>query len=256
MKKFLILFAILIVSLEAYVKPEAISEEIWQQVTPYLLPENHPIKPKLDKLFSKKRHTHDHVTLFGGEFDFKVRKKWDQIIVAKHHKLKNFILKLYLDTQIGLPDWDMWIRRIRGAECIRETIKNIGAEQYFKVPKKWIYVLPEQPAPLAGTQPKHFIMVVEDMHIKSALRNERIWKDPFEMTAMRMKALYKIIAQAGLNDSVYIDNIPFCSDYKQAFIDTEHYGKGPIRFDYLLKRLPKTFRPYWQELIRTNGEAN
>jgi hypothetical protein len=242
---------LLVSALEAYTKPAGVPDEIWAQVVPYLLPESHPVKPKLDKLFSKKRFTQDFGTLFEGGFQFKGREKKDQILVAKHPKLKGIVIKLYTDEQEGLPDWTMWIKRINGAALIRQEIDLLDVGSYFKVPGKWIYPLPDEPLGIYPN-PKHFVLIVENMHVKSARANEEMWLSPYIMDEARMRALYLILQQVGLYDSVYIDNIPFCSDTRQAFIDTEHYLRWPVPLDRLYKRLPKETRHLWRDWL-TNG---
>lgn len=232
-----------------YVKPALVSNDVWAQVQPYLLPEDHPVKPKLDKLFAKRRFTQSAGHLYLGGFLFKARKKFDQILVAKHPDLKGYVLKIYTDEQTTAPDYPMWIRRIKGAIAVQEALDRLGCNAYFKVPKKWIYPLPEIPFS-EEPHPKYFILVIENMHVKPALDNEWMWANPFVMTPERMQALYSVLQDVGLKDSVYIDNVPFCSDGKQAFIDTEHHHRWPIRYDKLMGRIPAEYRDYWRSLIK------
>lgn len=229
--------------------PPEVSAEVAQLVEPYLLPENHSLKPKLDALFSQSRIIHDMNTLKKAKFSVKKGPKWDQVIVAKHDKLKGYRLKLYTDTQIGVPDWYMWVKRIEGANLIRDAIQKHGYKKTFKVPKKWIYVLPDLPeAP--GTHKKHFVMVVEDMNLESKSVNKMMWEDCFVLTTTKLKALHHLLTELGLIDSIYIDNTPFSKDGRIAFIDTEHYNKWPVHYNRLLPNICPIYHNFWMNLSK------
>lgn len=233
----------------AYIKPPTVSQQAWDLAAPYFLPETHPAKAKLDELFSKSRPIQNLETLKKAKFKFKKREKAENIIIAKHPKLKGVLLKLYTDSQAKIPDWPMWVQRIQGAELIRSIIKRHNYKT-FVVPKKWIYPLPDKSS--NDPNKKHFIMVVEDMHLVDALPNENMWKSSIMVTENTLFALYTIIKEGGLLDSIFIDNIPFTKDAKIAFIDTEHFGKGPIPYHRLTPRLPASLRPYWIKI--TGGQ--
>jgi len=55
---------------------------------PYQLPNDHPLRSKLDALFSKERVTATMDTLKKGGFKPLPLRKWDNVVVAKHKKLK------------------------------------------------------------------------------------------------------------------------------------------------------------------------
>lgn len=50
----------------------------------------------------------------------------------------------------------------KGAELIAKIIEKNGFQEIFKVPKKWIYVLPDQPKAPKGYMQKKSILVEED----------------------------------------------------------------------------------------------
>ena len=220
----------------------------WEMAEPFLIPEDHPIKGKLDAIFSKTRATTSIETFKKAGFEYLPLRKWDNVIVAWHPKLKGHLVKVYLDDQIGIPDLHALIQRIYGAEKIRAAINEFGYQKMLKVPRKWLYPLPDLPESLPGLQRKQFILVAEDMHLVSGYENELLWKNSVSKTTL--KALFHLLESLGLKDSVYITNIPFSVDGKIAFIDTEHHGKWPVEHPKLLHFLSKKKQKYWSELIR------
>ena len=74
------------------------------------------------------------------------------------------------------PEYDFWILRIKGAEKIREAINTRGLADLFKVPKKWIYLLPQPVKPEEGYYPKYSVLVEEDMQLYSSEENRELWK--------------------------------------------------------------------------------
>lgn len=246
-------FAILLITLiagfsvEGYDKPAGVSDGEWAEVVPYLLPEDHPAYKKLEKLFSKARWTESLDSLKEGKFLFKKHKAWDNVVVAKHDKLRGYILKIYTDDQMGVNARALFLQRVRGAQFIQEVIENHNYSDMFDVPRKWIYVLPETNVnPSLDT--KHFILVAEDMHIVDQDLNYSFWKSS-NVSKELLLALFTLLTEGGLIDSIYIDNIPLNLEGKIVFIDTEHYQKRPIKYHYLTKRFSKSNQVYWQTLF-------
>lgn len=226
--------------------------EVWDAVKPYFFPTNHPLKRSLDELFSNTRVTLSPETFKKAGFHVRVR-KIDNIFASKHKKLKGLIVKAYLDTQPVHDDWALWLQREHGAELIRQCIKRYGYEHLCAVPTKWIYPLPLDPSPPSNSTyiRKNFILIAEDMRILSRERNADTYR--YYITEEHLDALYVILTEAGLIDSIYISNIPFNKDGKIVFIDTEHYGKGPIRYEELFRRLSPKMQLYWESLILNGG---
>jgi len=226
----------------------SIDSASWEAAKPFLIPENHPMKAKLDAIFSKTRATTSIKTFKKAGFKYLTLRKWDNVIVAWHSKLKGHLVKVYLDDQIGIPDRETLMQRIYGADKIRAAINEFGYQKMFKVPKKWLYPLPDLPDPLPGLQRKKFIVVEEDMQIVSSYDNEHLWKK--SVRKKTLAALFHLLETLGLKDSVYITNIPFSSDGRIAFVDTEHHSKWPVSHYKLLRFLSTRNQVYWNELIR------
>lgn len=234
-----------------YLKSAFIDEASWQKLYPYLLPADHPIKPQLDSIFTKARATTSVKTFQKAGFDCIALRKWDNVVVAWHGKLKGYLVKAYMDSQIGIDDQIELMKRIEGAEAIRTAIEVLGFESYFKVPKKWLYPLPDFPPAQAELQRKKFILVEEDMGLVSASKNAKLWKKNISKEVL--KALYVLLQNLGLKDSVYITNIPFAKDGKIAFVDTEHHHKWPVKLTRLTHFLNPELQTYWLNLIVSEG---
>lgn len=253
MKK-LFLFLICFQALTAYVKSPFVDEGRWNMLAPFFLPEEHPIKPKLDKIFSDKTRVCLNLsTLDYAGFDIVALTKNNRLVVAKHKKLKGYLVKLHTDDQLNIDEGMEWFWRIEGAQIIDKAISRLGYQALFKVPKKWIYPLPSQDTVPEGFRRNHFILIVEDMKILSYHDNFALWKNPNVLTQDKLNALFTLIKEEGLYDSIYPDNVPFCKDGKLAFIDTQHYGKWPIRYHVPLKYMSPASQSYWNQLIQNNG---
>lgn len=232
----------------SYVYNSLVPQVLWERLEPYFLPVNHPIKERLDRLFQKNRVTQSEETFENGGFKVKKRKP-NQIVIGKNPYFKEYIFKVYLDTQPVLHEWDNWLKRIEGARSIQACIEKHGF-RHFCVPKKWIYPLPEHPSPSADLQyRKNFILIVENMNILDSKDNLKSFEK--KMTPKLLKELYTILTEEGLIDSVYPDNIPFRKNGQIAFIDTEHHHLTPIPYKRLTRFLSTDMQKYWKSLIET-----
>lgn len=229
--------------------PDHLPSEIWDSVSPYLLPSNHTAKESLDKIFEKNRVISSLEEMEEAGFQCKKPRTPFSIVAAKHKNLKGYLIKTFLDTQLSIRnEWQHWIQRIRGAKIIEAQLEANRYNALFKVPKKWIYLLPRQQNENAEHR-LNFILVVEDMNIVSSKKNKFLWNS--KVKKKTLGALYKILKQNYLIDSVYIDNIPFSKDGRIAFIDTEHYNTfvKPLQPEQLLYHLSTEMQIYWLNLI-------
>lgn len=239
-------------ALQGYEQSPYVSETTWNEVQPYLLPEKHPAKKALDKIFSKTRATLSPEAMAKAGFRCKFRQP-NHLVAAKHSKLKGYLVKVFMDSQTMFPEEEalFWIHRVKGARLIRNSINKHGYQALMKVPQKWIYPLPKDPAlPEGDYYRRNFILVVEDMKILSDDKNVQYYRT--KMNAPTLDALYTILTENVLIDSIYINNIPFCYDGRIAFIDTEHYLTDikPLRLHRLTYRFSKKMQNYWEGLIQ------
>jgi hypothetical protein len=227
-----------------YVKNPGVSDEAWEAVQPYLLPLDHPIKAKLDVIFSDSLILSNIESMHKAGFSCKNRGK--RLTVGKHSKLKGYLVKTYLHTHEFTGEWKTWIRRIKGALNIQECIEGHQYTDLRKTPKKWIYPISN---PFIDTPyPKYFVLVVEDMHVYRYFKNTA--KYYHMMDKRRVEALYTVLGENALIDSCFIDNIPFCRDGRIAFIDTEYYNiyDKPMRWAQLNHKFSPSMQKYWMQL--------
>lgn len=237
----------------SYTIPSHISPSIWALVEPHFLPEKHPLKDQVDQLFQRGRLIVNKESLEEAGFtNIRVR-GIDNIFALRHVDVKGVMIKTYLDIQPRVDDWTPWLRRISGANHIRACIKNLGYEDLFVVPHKWIYPLPANfaPPPLPDFVRKNFVLITQEIPILDRAANDKAYKT--QVTKKILDALYNVLTQAGLNDSIYIHNIPFTKDGKIAIIDTEHFGKPQVMYEKLTYKFSPAMQEYWEKLIANGG---
>lgn len=238
--------------LTGFERPEYIDEAVWNLATPHLIPEDHPIKAKLDSIFTKTRASSSEKSLRESGFRIRKGRKWDNVLVLQHKKLKGYVVKLYTDDQMGVNEWDALIRRATGAKLTQECIDRHDYNHLLVAPKKWIYPLPETPLANPQFQQKNFILIAEDMHILKGAANGQRWFGP-TMDDDMLRAVFTVITEVGLVDTVFPDNMPFCADGRIAFVDTEHYNKWPIPYHRLMHFLSFDNQNYWMALVADKG---
>lgn len=235
---------------ESFLANSYISNNTWKDVAPFLLPANHPARPILDQIFSKSRVTANLKAMKAAGFSTKGPSQWSHTVFGKHPKLRGFVVKMVGDDK-HLSEVEKFIKRIEGAKTAQEIIDRHGFNHLMKVPKKWLYALPQEPSPPPGSFRKNFILVAEDMEILKSKKNYPMWKSD-AVTHELLNAVYILITEGGFNDSVQAFNIPFSEDGRLAIIDTELHHKWPIHYPTLSKFLNKEMQAYWQKLIE-NG---
>lgn len=233
-------------------RPEHIDPNVWEIVEPYVMPDDHPIKAKLDRLFSKTRVLLNTHTLSKSGFKDIKPGLFSQAIVSTHSQFRKYVFKLFLDEQIGRSDWQYWVDRIMEARTIQEDIDRNGYQTYFVVPKKWLYVLPEKPDAPTYLERKNFILVAEEMKLLKTKASCRLWKSDV-ITPPLLDALYTLIQKEGLADCTDPFNIPFTKQGKIAFIDTEINHKWAVPFERLTPYLSPEMGTYWEGLIAKGG---
>lgn len=227
-------------------------QDFKKTIEPYLLPADHPIKPILDAIFNSSRAIFNLNTLEQAGFKPTAPRKFTQLIVTQHPAVPGFIFKLYLDSQRyykDLQEHEFWIMRIQGADKVRQEIANCGLEAIFKVPHKWIYCLPTCPKPPSGYYPKLTILVEEDMLLIADKDNKALWGSSY-ITPQLLDSLFYLLKEVGLYDGAKPDNIPFSSDGRIAFVDTQTFGRKTVNYKKLLPFLSKENRIYWKALIK------
>lgn len=231
----------------SYTRPSNIDEDKWNQISQYFLPEDHPIKTSLDRIFTESRPTLNRQALIDAGFRKTKPRSYSRTIVSSHSQLKGYLLKIYTDDN-PKDELKEFINRITGAESIREAIQQKGYSHHFKVPHKWLYPLPQNSAGQHGHHRKNFVLVVEEVDILSNESNYRLWAGA-AMSPRLLREVYELITDLGLDDSIFPFNIPFTKSGKLAFVDTTQHHRWPIPYHRLTKYLSGPMQSYWKKLV-------
>lgn len=233
-----------------------VSDGVWAGVKDYLIPNEHPIKGTLDQIFSRSRALSDKESMVAAGFAPAVTQKHTGIIVTRHPELQGYVIKAYLDKEPyhdGKPEHHFWIKRVKGAQLVRASIAAHHYESIFKVPKKWIYLLPDEPSPPHRYLRKMFILVEEDMDLLDDKTNEQVWGSRW-VTEDLLDALFTLTTEVGLADCTKPQNCPFSIDGKVAFIDTQTFNTDYVKYQRLTPFLSSPMRDYWKKI--TKGKKN
>lgn len=218
-------------------------------ITPFLLPNNHPIKSQLDVIFSDCRVLLNMKTLRAAGFVTSGPRKFTKIVIATHPYFPDYIFKFFLDAQRyenDVPLYDLLAKRVIGARLIQHEIHQNGWQDTFKVPQKWIYKLPAQPCCPKEFVCKNYILIAENMHILSDKENVAKWKSD-QICYETLRRFFLLIKKLGLSDSKPLNN-PFAIDGRIAFVDTQlYYNKVPLK--KYLEYLSKDNKEIWKLFI-------
>ena len=241
------------VKIENEIPSTYVSREVWMAVQEYLMPDDHPIRKKLDQIFSSTRALSDAKSMKIAGFDRAKPQPHTGIIVTRHPELPGYVIKAYRDDCElfdGRPEYHFWIKRARGARKIQAFITAHKYDHYFKVPKKWIYLLPDEPSPPSKYLRKNFILVAEDMDIYGDKKTKQLWGSD-RVTKDLLDAFYNITTELGLADCAKPANCPFSRDGRIAFVDTQiSNNRGYVKYDRLTPYLSSPMRDYWKKLTK------
>jgi hypothetical protein len=88
---------------------DAETQAMLDQITPYLMPTNHPLKPTLDALFSKSRILQDRSTLIKAGFEGAKNRLQYKLVVSQNSKMPGYVFKMYPDdipaSSLGQPEY-------------------------------------------------------------------------------------------------------------------------------------------------------
>ena len=129
-----------------------LNKKIQKEIASYELPSDLSFTPIVNLIFSSSRPTFNADALVQAGFNILHKQPRSYIVVANHPALPGFLFKLYFDTELrmknNVPGWKWFVRRCEGAKVIRKVIANKKIKN-FKVPDKYIYVLPTHTIPAA-----------------------------------------------------------------------------------------------------------
>src|SRR5581483_9957717 len=221
------------------------------KIAPYLLPANHPMKEKLDMLFSRSRALENEKAFIDAGFEvISGPRVYSFVIVARHPEVPGYVFKLYLDSETrmrnGIPHWEWLVQRCAGAESIRKLTKRKNI-RHFSVPDKWLYVLPAYPFSSA-VHPELIVLMETDMELESKEVSRQMWKTG--ITRKHLDELYAIFKHGYGGPGVVKlpANVPYTKNGKFAFTDTED-PPADLKLKYIKKYLSKEMQRYWERLI-------
>lgn len=229
-----------------------ISNEARDKIRPFVLPPDHPAKAKLDAIFKTARASFDDKSLVKAGFTIKFKQPRSFIRVVSHPKLKGYLLKLVLDTELkeknGRPAWYWFVNRCLGVKKIQNVL-TAHKIRNFVAPNKWIYPLPIHPYPVTTVENKRklVVLLVDDMDLTSKASNKLAWKK--EVDKEQLDELYTIIKEVG-GHSYRAENIPQTKKGKFAFVDTEYPTSAP-RFSDIRPYLSSKRQYYWDMLVNS-----
>ena len=229
------------------------NDSMRQRIRPHLLPLKHQAKLFLDEIFGKCNAIQNFETFKKMGF-VKIAQNTSGCIVATHPNLKKYVFKVYLcnltKQKLKVPSWEALAMRCEGAANIRNLIKKKKII-HFKVPDKWLYVLPaNMSAPLNPEDKTQLvILVAKKMSIESTTT---AWKH--EITHEHLDELYCILSH-GYGSTHFETNVPYTKKKKFAFIDTEH-PKRVLSYEKVKRYLSPKMNAYWDKLVKKGGNPN
>ncbi len=231
-----------------------LNDQMQCRIAPYLLPLDHPMKPRLDAIFSSSRVIENERSLLDAGFSIIAGPMpVSFVIVARHPSVPGYVFKMYLDSESrsrkDIPHWLSLARRCDGAKGIRKIIKKEKI-RHFAVPDKWLYVLPVYPFSNV-LNPEPIILMETDMDLESYEVTKQMWQTV--VTRKHLDELYSILKHGyGGRGTVCLSiNVPYTKQGKFAFTDTES-PKAELELKNVKKYLSKEMQRYWDRLIKDN----
>lgn len=219
------------------------------------IPDSHPMKVKMDALFLNQRVTLNRETYENAGFSLLQHHRSNAFItIARHPSMPGYLVKAYMDDQLqtkrGFPSWKWLVQRCEGAKKIQSIITKKKIK-HFTVASKWIYILPNEPAPPKSPQYiQHLaVLLVTDMNLIDDRYNKEAWRT--KMTEEHLDELYYIISRAR-GSSYRADNIPYTNNGQFAFIDTEYPNQKP-NFESVRRYLNSKMARYWDKIVKRGG---
>ena len=248
----LIFLSTLNLKLAAAHYPSTLTNEEWLIIAPYLLPDTHPIKPDLDRIFASERAIRTQDSLEKAGFQVLTEGHWSDTVIATHKEAKGFFFKLFTEDQTHVDEIPRLVARIQGACLAQKIVDKYQWQHLFKVPRKWLYLLPDDSNPLPGVPSKRMILIAEDMRLLPREDSYSKWKDS-ALSHRLLKAVFTLLTEGGFSDSAYAFNLPFAKDGRIAIIDNDKHNKRPVPCSKLLKYLHPKNKKYWEKLIKNAG---
>lgn len=232
--------------------PTTLSYDEWEIIAPFILPDTHPAKFALDQIFSEERPLCNQDTLKKAGFKF-ITRHWSDTVVATHSKLDGYIIKMFTEDQTDVHETTRLLARIYGSQVAQDLVNKYGWNKRFKIPRKWLYLLPDNPSPDPNIPTKRMVLIAEDMGLLTKKENYKKWSQSLDKKLL--EAVFQILKEGGFEDSCFAFNLPFARDGKIALIDNDKFNLHPIPFSKLLKYLHPKMQKHAEQLIIEAGPS-
>jgi len=197
----------------------------------FLLPKEHPLNEQLERVLTDPRPFIERALLERAGFHIASddrERGASHIMVASHPDLPQVVLKTFAlvgDHQLHyLFRYTNYLDRLRAAKRIRACMEEEKTTRLF-LPQKWLYRLPRvfsDPQTPFGK----YVLIAERVPMLSGRESfERYHKISEEM----VDELIRVVLKAHVGD-IGLHNLPFTTDGKIAFIDTERSAVDSNRF--------------------------
>lgn len=207
-----------------------------EKLAAYLLSDDHWLYANLDKIFSQGDVLKNSKTFKEAGF-ITLYKQPSGMMVAKHHALPGYLVKVYFYSSPQCLDLQWLMNRCEGAENIRNLIKTQKLK-FFSVPDKWIYFLPNQGQDVA-------ILVVQDMKLVSKEESKKAWKNA---SKQQLKELYVILSH-GFGSCFLYANIPYTKTGKFSCVDTAYPHRQHL-YSSIKKHISADRYEYWDQMVK------
>lgn len=214
-------------------------------LTGYLLPNTHPTVEKLQKIFNDSSLLESRSRLVNAGF-VPTEHQGANSVTLKHPSLKGYIVKLLTDTFPVENEAERFVLRIDGERAARKCVRKYRWEDFFKIPRQWIYVLPHP------SERRRTVLIAEDADIVPHHQTERWYRD--KITKSALKKIYRLTTEVGLQDCCRKTNLPRTKDGRLAIVDTETFHVWPVEYDRLLVSLNSKMQNAWLKIIKENGK--
>lgn len=169
------------------------------------------------------------------EAGFKIlRESANKIVVASHPSVEGYLFKKYVNSgkrEDPADQLENYVTRVEGACKLRALIADRRLRN-VAVPRKW---LRELPACFGSRGKPAHVLIVDQLDIVDSDESEREYG---RISTDVLRDLIVVLhAFRGLDSTA--KNVPFTSDGKIAFIDTEHWARHSDRAKHKQRRFLK-----------------
>lgn len=212
---------------------------------PYFLPQNHPVRPVLDSIFSKPHIMKNEETLKAAGFLIFSKQGHSGTCVVEHPLLPGYLVKLILNStsfyrnSSYLTKKECLIKRCVGASLIRQVIQQYHV-RYFGVPDKWLYKVFDQ------EESNAYVLLVTKFPLVSKKETMAAWK--MKITLEHLRELFFIL-KSGAGSTAFAVNVPYSENGMFCFIDTEYFGRNLLARP-IERHLSKLMRKEWLCLVQ------